>query len=341
MTPKYEPRGGHVPTPDVPSAAEAASATTVPVKKRRPLLVRVALKFLFWYVVIAAALAIFQRWLIYLPTRSERLPAADAGLSAGAAQDFMFRTDDGLELHGWHLLASGHSCDSDATCDAEIAGGRPVVLFFHGNGGDRGGRVSDSLVFCGAGADVLLIDYRGYGENPGSPSETGLMRDARALWKYATETRGVSPPNIVLYGESLGGGVAVPLAAELCDAGTPPAGVVLRSTFSSLTDAASYHYPWLPVRLLLRDRYPSLDAIARVTCPLLVVHGTEDRVVPIALGRRLFEAAPEESSSGIEKRFVEVPRADHNDLLLVGFDRFEREITTFIRGLPQSTPETE
>jgi pimeloyl-ACP methyl ester carboxylesterase len=312
-------------------AAEAGQAR--PKSRPRWTVKTVVLRVLFWYVVIAAVLALFQRRLIYVPSRAERITVEDARLSPGVVHDILVPTEDGLTLHGWHFLPTGRTCRTDADCDAELQRGRLLVLFFHGNGGDRRGREFDSLIFAGEGADVFVIDYRCYGENPGSPSESGLAIDARALWKYATETRGVPPERIVLYGESLGGGVAIRLCADLCEAGTPPAGLIVRSTFTSLPDAAAHHFPWLPVRLLLFDRFASIERIGAITCPNLHIHGTDDQVVPFALGRRLFEAAPAQSSNGIPKQFVELDGADHNDVLLVAQQEFTGAVSEFFKAV--------
>ena len=320
-------------------APQRPDAVNPPAKPRSRWTVRkILLRIFFWYAVIAAVMALLQRRLIYVPTRAERITVDESGLDSSSVHDILVPTEDGLELHGWHVLASGRACRTRAECDAELQRGRLLVLFFHGNGGDRRGRIIDSLIFAGAGADVFVIDYRGYGENAGSPSEDGLAADARALWKYATQERRVPPERIVLYGESLGGGVAVPLCADLCQAGTPPAGLVLRSTFTSLPDTAAHHFPWLPVRLLLVDRFASIDRIAEVTCPNLHIHGTRDQVVPFALGRRLFEAAPAKSSSGIPKRFIELAGADHNDVLFVARDKFADAIGRFFQAIRPQTP---
>lgn len=311
---------------DPSSPAESPRARS----RRGKVLIRLALIAVCAYLGVAVLLTVFQRKLIYLPWRSESVPVAEAGLPAGRVHEFTFRTADGLTLHGWHLLAGERTCRTPSECDAELAAGRPVVLFFHGNGGDRRLRVDDCRLLTAADADVLLIDYRGYGENPGSPSEAGLMQDARGLWHYATRARDIAPGRIVLFGESLGGGVAAALCAELCTDGTPPAGLILRSTFSSLVDAAAYHYPWLPVDWLLTDRFASADVMGRITCPLLQIHGTADRVVPLASGRQLFDAAPAESANGIAKRFVELPGADHNDVLRVARQPMSAAIAQFL-----------
>jgi fermentation-respiration switch protein FrsA (DUF1100 family) len=149
---------------------------------------------------------------------------------------------------------------------------------------------------------VLLFDYRGYGGNPGSPSERGLATDARAASRYLAVRSGVDPARIAYFGESLGAAVAVGLATE-----RPPSGLILRSPFTSMTDVGGYHYPFLPVRWLLRDRYPSIDRIAKVGCPLLIVSAARDSVVPAAQSRRLYDAARD------PKRLVVIPNVDHND----------------------------
>jgi hypothetical protein len=266
------------------------------------------------YLALAVMLGVFQRKLIYLPTIKATLTPADAGLPAGRVHTVDITTDDGLTLHGWHLLPTGRTAADQDECDKELAEGRWLVIYFHGNAGNRRRRVKDCTDFTELGADVFLFDYRGYGDNPGSPSEEKLAADAQAVWKYATEKRHVAPERILIYGESLGGGVATRLAAEISQAGTPPAGLILSSTFSSLVDAASFHYPWFPVSLMLTERYPSVERIKNVTCPILHIHGSEDTIVPIQFGQRLFDAAPEKSAAGIKKRFLELKGYGHNDI---------------------------
>jgi fermentation-respiration switch protein FrsA (DUF1100 family) len=182
---------------------------------------------------------------------------------------------------------------------------------------------------------VFIFDYRGYGDNSGSPSEEMLAADARAIWNYATQERDVLPNRLILYGESLGGGVAVRLAAELSQADAAPAGLIVRSTFSSLVEAGEYHYPLLPVRLVLVDRFDSVDRIPDVTCPILQLHGARDSIMPIELGRRLFAAAPQGSSTGIAKHFVELRNAGHNDVTLVAEAELRAAIKAFLGTLDQ------
>ncbi|MGC1276418.1 MAG: alpha/beta hydrolase, partial [Planctomycetaceae bacterium] len=276
------------------------------------------------YVFVAGMFIGFQRSLLYPALQSEPLPAADYAMSGIRLDDVETATADGLTLHGWYARPT------------PIAGEpalRPVVLYLHGNGGHRVHRLDDLDLLTGCGASVLLFDYRGYGENAGEPSEQGLTLDARAMWDYATKELDVPPERIVLFGESLGGGVAVELAAAQCEAGTPPGGLILRSTFSSMTDAASHHYPWLPIRLALLDRYDSKSCIGNVTCPILSLHGDADEIVPLALGQKLFDAAPRQSASGVDKRFVLLSGAGHNDVIDAARGAFDSAVTTFLRDV--------
>lgn len=205
-----------------------------------------------------------------------------------------------------------------------------MILFFHGNGGHRGFRDLDYQLLLKLGVHVMAFDYRGYGENSGSPTEENFAADAREMWKYLTETRRVQPDRIIVYGESLGGAVAVRLASEVCTAGTPPGGLILVSSFTSLVDAAGYHYPWLPVSWILKDRFRSDQSIPKVTAPVLMLHGTRDTIVPITLGKRLFELAPEKSAAGTAKTFVELTRSDHNDILFANPAEFEKGLEKFL-----------
>lgn len=259
-------------------------------------------------------LGLVQRALMYFPDRRDAIRPSDAGLPPGQVHAVTVRTPDGLTLNGWHVLPNGRSADDQAECDRELAGDDLVILYFSGNAGNRMYRVRHCLNATAANAHVFLFDYRGYGDNSGKPTEANLHADAHAVWNYVTRDRSVDPKRVVLYGESLGGGVATRLAAELCEAGTAPGGLFLCAAFSSMVDTAAVHYSFLPIRLVLVDRYPAADYMARVTCPVYHVHGTDDRIVPIALGRKLIAAAPERSASGVPKTFAALPDVGHNDI---------------------------
>jgi fermentation-respiration switch protein FrsA (DUF1100 family) len=169
------------------------------------------------------------------------------------------------------------------------------------------------------GLSVLLFDYRGYGGNLGRPSEDGLAADARAAQAWLAGQPQVDPGRVVYFGESLGAAVAIGLAVQ-----RPPAALVLRSPFTSLPDVGAVHYPWLPVRWLLLDRYPSIERIAAVHAPLLVIAGDRDDIVPAELSKRLFDAAAE------PKRYLLVPGAGHNDPELLDGRRMIGEVQRFL-----------
>ncbi len=240
-----------------------------------------------------------QRRLIYFPSPGPVPPAASA-LPNG--QDVVFETGDGIRLGAWYFPVPGRA---------------PAVLVCNGNGGDRAMRADLAAALNRIGLSVLLFDCRGYGGNPGRPSEDGLAADARAAQAWLAAQPGVT--KIVYFGESLGGAVAVGLAVE-----RPPAALVLRSPFTSLPDVAAVHYPWLPVRRLLMDRYPSIDRIGSVHVPVIVIAGDRDDIVPESLSRRLYEAANE------PKRFVLVPGAGHNDRALLDGRQMIDEIDGFL-----------
>jgi fermentation-respiration switch protein FrsA (DUF1100 family) len=272
--------------------------------------VRVAQVVLTVAVVLLAALALLwsqQRRLIYLPAPRAVPPAA--ALLPGA-EEVSFPTEDGLRLDGWFLPAAA-------------AGRGPAVLVCNGNAGNRSLRAPLAAALARAGLAVLLFDYRGYAANPGRPTEPGLAADARAAAAYLAGRPEVDPARLVYFGESLGAAVALRLATE-----RPPAALVLRSPFWSLAEVGRVHYPWLPVSLLLADRYDAAGRVGRLAAPLLVVAGERDRIVPAAHSRRLFDAAPQ------PKRFVLLPGADHNDLDLLAGPRLLDEVTAFLRGVP-------
>lgn len=275
-------------------------------------------------------LVALQRMLIYVPDRDASLPPAVSGLVPGRVHSIEVDTADNLKLHGWHVLPPDAGLPIGNDGAVSLDSDRPLVLFLPGNGGNRSWRSEELDLLARMGADVFLFDYRGYGDNPGKPSEEGLATDARAAWRYATEVRGVPPERIVLLGESLGGGVATRLAWELSRAGTPPGGLILKSTFDSLVETARHLYPWLPVRWALVDRFPSVDRIPEVTSPLLVIHGRRDRIVPFERALILFAAAPEASISGVPKKFAELPAANHNDILSVERPAYANHVQEFL-----------
>jgi dienelactone hydrolase len=269
----------------------------------------------------------------YFPVQADDLSPQRLQLPANRVHAITLETDDGLTLKGWHLLADGTSAADRAECDRELSAGRPLALYFPGNSGHRGDRLAEAGLVTRTGADVFLFDYRGYGDNSGTPTEDAFAADARAAWRYATVGRHVAPRRIILYGESIGGAVATRLTSELCAAGTSPAGLFIRSTSSNLADAARLRYPFLPKKLLPAERYAAVDYIARVTCPVAMLHGEQDQTIPYALGRKVFDAAPEMSDNGVRKQFVDLPYSDHDDVVETDGALLQNAVDEFVTRL--------
>jgi fermentation-respiration switch protein FrsA (DUF1100 family) len=257
---------------------------------------------LIWPLVLVvsllAGLWIFQRHLIYLPTGTVP-PIAD--VLPGWSEETI-ATQDGLKLLAWYRTPES---------------GKPVVVVLPGNAGNRSDRAPLGARLAEEGYGVLLIDYRGYGGNPGHPSEGGLELDARAASSFVREQ--APGHDVILFGESLGAAVAIGLAVD-----EPPAVLILRSPFTSLADAAAEHYPFLPVRVLLRDRYPSYDRIGGIQSPVLVVAGTEDSIVPLAQSRTIYELAPH------PKEWLSINNADHNDYELLAGTTLVSTVVRFV-----------
>jgi hypothetical protein len=255
---------------------------------------------------LLALLWVFQRRLVYLPDDG---PVPAAGDAVPGGRDVALRTADGLTLGAWFV--PGPAADA------------PAVLVANGNGGHRGLRAPLARALSAAGLAVLLFDYRGYGGNPGSPSEEGLALDVRAARDWLVREAGVAQERLVYLGESLGCGVVTALALE-----HPPAGLVLRSPFTDLATAGAHHYPFLPVRLLLRDRFPVAEQVVRVRVPTTVVLGDADTIVPPEQSRRVAAAAAR------LHRLVEVPGADHNDAALLDGEQLVDAVVELARPAP-------
>jgi fermentation-respiration switch protein FrsA (DUF1100 family) len=264
--------------------------------KRR--LVRVVVVLLCCYAGVIIVLMALENSLVYHPTPAslDWQPAPDAQV-----QDVELRTADGTRIHAWWLPREG---------------ARGAVLYCHGNAGNlshRGGAVVGLNKVLQE--SVLIFDYPGYGRSAGKPSEAGCYAAADAAYDWLVDKQHIAPRDIILYGGSLGGGVAVDLASR-----KPHRALLLLKTFTSMPDVGQKLYPWLPVRWLMRNRFNSREKIARCRQPVFIANGTADRLVPYALGQRLFAAANE------PKQFYCLEGADHNDPippeLLAAFQRF-------------------
>ena len=243
-------------------------------------LLAAVLLFAGLYCLLVLAMYIFQDRLVFFPNQPGRghvqVPTG-VGLKYDAVR---INTADSVILDGWFVPA-------DKT--------RGVILFFHGNAGNISHRLDSIQIFNALGLDTLIVDYRGYGASTGTPSEAGTYLDAEAAWRYLVEERRFSAQDIIIFGRSLGGAVAVHLASQ-----QNPAALIVESTFTSVPDLAADLYPWLPGRWLSRFQYNSLQNIKSVTCPVLVVHSSQDEIIPASHGRRIFSEARE------PKEFLEI-----------------------------------
>ncbi|MGE5270871.1 MAG: alpha/beta hydrolase [Thiohalocapsa sp.] len=240
------------------------------------------------YLAVLAYLYLFQRQLLYVPDRARPFVAV---LPQLAVREVELATSDGLLLLAWYLPPPE---------------GRPVIVYLHGNGGNIGYRADRLMRFARAGCGVLLVEYRGYGGNRGSPSEAGFYSDARAALAFVAEA-GIAGNRIVLYGESLGSAVAVAMAAEAA-----VAALILESPFTSIAAVAQHHYRFIPAALLIWDRFDAAARIGRVRAPILVVQGGRDVVVPARFGEALFAMAPQP-----KQRWL-APEAGHENLAHYG-----------------------
>ncbi|MEM9354909.1 MAG: alpha/beta hydrolase [Pseudomonadota bacterium] len=244
--------------------------------------------------VVAAlfALWLFQRNLIYYPDPT-RVSPSSIGLKG--VKEVVLKRPQGIDVVAWRAVARE---------------GQPTLLYFHGNASNLAARAERIYLFQQAGWGLLMMSYRGYSGSTGAPTEKDNIGDALAAYESLTAS-GVKPADIILYGESLGSGVAVQVAAS-----RPVGGIILDAPYTSLADAGARIYPYLPVKLALTEHYDSLSVIDKVGAPLLIVHGTEDDIIPFDLGQKLYEAAKE------PKTFVGLKGAGHSDHY--GFGSFDR-----------------
>lgn len=250
---------------------------------------------------LCLGLYLLQDRLVFLPSREVATTPARLGIEF---EERWLTTEDGLRLHAWWIPVPENAA---------------TVLFLHGNAGNISHRLDTVSMLARMGFSVLILDYRGYGQSEGRPSEHGTYLDARAAFAHLTGELSVPAARIALFGRSLGGGVASWLAKrEAC------AALVVESTFVSVPELGKRYYPIFPVSLLARIRYDAESEIRGARCPVLVVHSRDDEIVPFEHGKRLFEAAPE------PKRFLEI-RGDHNSGFLLSGEHYLRGLEGFLR----------
>ncbi len=274
------------------------------------------LRLLLWvgigYVLFTALLWAMQGNMLYQPNVGGSADAtpSDIGLEW---ESVALETDDGVNLDAWWI-------PNEATDG--------VLLFFHGNAGNISHRLHSIEHFNRLGLSVLIIDYRGYGNSEGSPSEEGTALDARAAWRWLVDERNLEPQHITVFGRSLGSAVAAELAREVS-----PGGVILESSFRSVPDMAQRLYPFLPARWLARFDYATEDYVRGIRAPVLVIHSPDDEIIPFAEGKAVYEAANH------PKKMLEIG-GGHNTGFLEYEDRYLDGIGSFLRehGLAKTTP---
>jgi uncharacterized protein len=273
-----------------------------------PFVLKLALMVAAFYGVIAVAAFIAQRKLMYFPDATRVLPQSFA---LTGVEERLIQTPDGATLVAWYGPA---------------APGRPTLLYFHGNAGNLANRSERVRKYLARGIGVFIVSYRGYSGSTGSPSERANVADAKRAYDALT-VAGVAPEDIIVYGESLGSGVAVQVAAA-----KPVGGVILDAPYTSIVDVAAGAYPYFPVRPFLFDRYESLRYLPEIAAPLLVIHGEDDEVIPVAMGRAIYAAA------NSPKEIVTFPGAGHSDHHLYGSSE---EVFRWIDAVAQAqaTPE--
>ncbi len=252
------------------------------------------------WVLLSLLLYLFQPRFIYFPQSTIDYTPDMAGLPY---EDIYFKTNDDVLLNGWFI---------------PVEDAKNTLLFFHGNGGNISHRLESLKIFHELGLSVFIIDYRGYGQSQGTSSEQGTYRDAEAAWRFLTKTRGITESEIIIFGRSMGGAVAIWLAGN-----HTPKLLILESTFTSVADMGKHYYPYLPTHLLARIKYASIDRIKAIHIPILISHSQTDEIVPYKFGRALFEKAR------APKIFLEL-KGGHNDGFITTGSSYIQGLENFI-----------
>lgn len=251
------------------------------------------------YIAVIIIFALFQRQLMYRPTAAKDLSTVAIGKNADFGEDVELATADGHTIRGWLVKASA---SSQPAIDKH-----PLLIYFPGNSLNRHERISDLQEVASRGFDVLIFDYRGFGDSTGSPGESALSADALLVWQFACETLGYNQNQITVFGESIGGAVALSMWSKTNPNPPQPAALILSSTFASMSQTVRDHYPMFPFHFLLLDRWPSVERIGEVESRIIIFHGTDDQMVPVAQSHALVNAARNAT-------LIEIPGGTHNDI---------------------------
>jgi fermentation-respiration switch protein FrsA (DUF1100 family) len=258
------------------------------------------------FVLLSLAIYLLQGKMVFLANMPGRALTASPGDMGLEYENVSLSTPDGELLHGWYVPA---------------AGSRGMVLFFHGNAGNISHRLDSIGIFHQLGLDVMIIDYRGYGQSTGKASEQGTYLDAQAAWSFLVDERSIPAARIIVFGRSLGGAIGAWLGSQ-----HTPAAVIIESSFTSGVDMARRLYPFLPVRLITRIRYPVKEYASRLDCPVLVVHSRDDEIIPFEMGRSIYAAVKP------RKSFLEI-RGDHNNGFFISRHEYVAGLAGFIDSI--------
>lgn len=253
-----------------------------------------------FYLALCILLFLFQRYLIYFPDKNILYNPKQIGL---VYEDIHVQTSDNAAIHGWFVPAESS---------------KGVLLFCHGNAGNISHRLESILIFNKLSLDVLIFDYRGFGKSSGSPNEEGTYADAEAIWHYLISEKKYAASEIIVFGRSLGSGIASWLARQ-----HTPSALILESSYTSLPDLGAKIYPFFPVRLLSRYHYPTSEHLSHIKCPILFIHSKNDEIIPYSLGLKNYELASE------PKQFLEI-KGSHNDGFLVSGEHYVDSIYEFL-----------
>jgi hypothetical protein len=268
----------------------------------------------FAYIGLAIALYLGQSNLVFMPSRDV---IETPEILSIKFENIQITTRDNVNLDSWFVPAK----DNDLV-------GKGVILFCHGNGGNISNRISYLPIFRELGLATFLFDYRGYGKSGGTPTEEGTYTDVEAAWQYLTQERQIPPQKIIIYGESLGGAIASYLAQKNSqqNGNDNAGGLVLASTFTSISDRAAELYPFMPIRFLSRFSYNSIDRLPSIKIPVLVIHSIDDEIIPFHHGERNFQVANQ------PKKLVKL-RGDHNGGFLDSLETYRNGVNEFIQSI--------
>ena len=263
-------------------------------------LISVGLILFLSYALILVIVYFKQERMLYFPEKEIWQTPDNISLKY---DEINFKTKDGLNISGWYIPAENE---------------KGVLLFCHGNAGNISHRLESINIFNSLNLSVLIFDYRGYGKSEGKPSEHGTYLDAEAAWDYLVNVKGKSPKEIIIFGRSLGGAVAAEIAVR-----KNPAALIIESCFTSVPELGKTFYPWLPVKLISKFKYSTIDKIGSINCPKLIIHSPEDEIISFSHGKSLYENALQ------PKEFLKI-KGGHNEGFLISGKTYNDGLKIFL-----------